>query len=115
MLHYLFDPPPPLLQETLSALHAQLSPLVYWPERGSLLACMPRAFVEALGGDQAAVVVDCLEVSIERPSSMKGREQTYSYQRHTYTMKYLVAMTPQGAIAFVSPALGGRTTDMEVG
>lgn len=96
-------------------LHAQLSPLVYWPERGSLLACMPLPFVEALGGDHVTVVLDCLEVRIERPRSMKGREQTYSYKRHTYTMKYLVAMTPQGAVAFVSPALGGRTSDMQVG
>ncbi|KAG5277764.1 hypothetical protein AALO_G00091130 [Alosa alosa] len=78
---------------TVHALHAQLSPLP------------PAA---------AVVMLDCLEIPIQRPKSMKGREQTYSYQRHTYTMKYLVAMTPQGAIAFISPAIGGRATDMQV-
>ncbi|XP_076134092.1 uncharacterized protein LOC143116696 [Alosa pseudoharengus] len=100
---------------TVHALHAQLSPLVRWPERSSLLAAVPPAYASSLGHAASAVVVlDCLEIPIQRPNSMKGREQTYSYQRHTYTMKYLVAMTPQGAIAFISPAIGGRATDMQV-
>ncbi|XP_012688415.2 uncharacterized protein LOC105904989 [Clupea harengus] len=100
--------------ETLGALHAQLTPLVYWPERGSLLASVPRRYAEALGERVAVVIVDCLEICIERPSSMKGREQTYSHPRRGHTMKYLVGMTPQGAISFVSPALGGRATDLQV-
>ncbi|XP_041960270.1 uncharacterized protein LOC121718904 isoform X2 [Alosa sapidissima] len=100
---------------TVHALHAQLSPLVHWPERSSLLAAVPPAYASSLGHAAAAVVMlDCLEIPIQRPKSMKGREQTYSCQRHTYTMKYLVAMTPQGAIAFISPAIGGRATDMQV-
>ncbi|KAL2086035.1 hypothetical protein ACEWY4_017094 [Coilia grayii] len=101
--------------ETLCALHGRLGPLVYWPERAWLAGGVPEPYATALGlgAGQVVALVTCLEVAIERPSSVKGREQTYSYPRRAHTMKYLLALTPQGAVAFVSRAVGGRASDLQ--
>lgn len=36
----------------------------------------------------------------------------WSEYKHRYTFKVLVAITPNGAISYVSPAFGGRATDI---
>ena len=50
-------------------------------------------------------------VFIERPSSLVARAQTYSNYKSHNTAKYLIAITPQGTISFVSKGWGGRVSD----
>lgn len=48
---------------------------------------------------------------IERPYSYKARAQTFSnYKKHN-TVKFLIGITPNGAISFLSQCWGGRATD----
>lgn len=37
--------------------------------------------------------------------------QVYSKYKHAYTVKYLIGITPQGFIAFISEGYGGRCSD----
>ena len=96
--------------KTVSVLYNILSDVVYWPDRDSLKCSMPHQFVEAFGAN-VAVIIDCFEIFIERPSNLKARAQTFSHYKHNHTMKYLISITPQGVISFISKGYGGRASD----
>ncbi|KAM4591554.1 uncharacterized protein PAE49_017116 [Odontesthes bonariensis] len=98
---------------TLGVMYAQLSPLVLWPSRECLLTSMPHEFVESFG-ENVAAIVDCFEVFIEKPSNVVTRAQTFSQYKHEYTMKYLIVITPQGVISFISNGWGGCTSDKHI-
>uniref|UniRef100_A0AAZ1XAQ3 THAP-type domain-containing protein n=1 Tax=Oreochromis aureus TaxID=47969 RepID=A0AAZ1XAQ3_OREAU len=80
--------------DTIDVLYARLGILVHWPERHCLQATMPPQFMETFG-NRVAIIVDCFEIRTERPSNLKARAQTYSHDKGTHTMKYLVGITPQ--------------------
>ena len=49
-----------------------------------------------------AVMIDCFEVFIERPTSLKVRAQTWSnYEKHDMA-KFLIGITPLGSVSFIS-------------
>ncbi len=47
-------------------------------------------------------IIDCSEIFIECPSSLSARAETFSNYKHHNTVKFLVAVSPTGAIIFVS-------------
>lgn len=100
-------------KETVSVFYSRLSPLVHWPDRESLRVSMPHQFVEAFG-NRVAAIVDCFEIFIERPSNLQARAQTFSNYKHGHTLKYLISITPQGVISFISKGWGGRTSDKRI-
>ncbi|XP_074534861.1 uncharacterized protein LOC141797427 isoform X2 [Halichoeres trimaculatus] len=102
-----------VVQETISVLHARLAPLVHWPDRESLQVSMPHQFVETFG-KQVAAIIDCFKVFIKRPSNLLARAQTFSHYKHSHTIKYLIGITPQGVISFISKGWGGRTSDKKI-
>ncbi|XP_025764151.1 uncharacterized protein LOC112847211 [Oreochromis niloticus] len=90
-----------IFADTIDVLYARLGALVHWPERHCLQATMPPQFTETFG-KRVAIIVDCFEIRTERPSNLKARAQTYSHYKGTHTIKYLIGITPQGAISFIS-------------
>ena len=51
---------------------------------------------------------------MERPTSLKARAQTFSnYKKHN-TVKFLIGITPQGSVAFISKGWGGRASDVYI-
>ena len=56
-------------------------------------------------------MIDCFEVFCERPRDLMARAQTYSHYKHHNTVKFLIGITPQGAITFVSKGWGGHVSD----
>ena len=93
----------------LDVLYVKLSPLIYWPDRDQLLKIMPTCFRKNFR--KCAIIIDCFEVFIERPTSLKARAQTWSnYKKHN-TCKFLIGITPQGSTAFISKGWGGRVFD----
>ena len=77
--------------------------LIRWPDRDSLRKTLPQCFRVSLK-KSVAVIVDCSEVFIQRPSSLLARASTWSSYKHHNTIKVLLGITPQGT---VSEAWGG--------
>ena len=94
----------------LTVMDVRLSPLIRWPERDELWCTMPLCFQFSFG-KKTTIIIDCFEVSIERPSNLLARSQTFSNYKHHNTVKVLIGITPQGSICFTSKAWGGRTSD----
>ena len=59
-----------------------------------------------------AIIIDCFEIFIEQPTSLTARAQTWSnYKKHN-TVKYLIGITPQCSISFISKGWGGSVSDV---
>ncbi|XP_070197777.1 uncharacterized protein [Littorina saxatilis] len=96
--------------ETMNVLYERLVGLIHWPDRQSLHDSMPHEFIEAFGRN-VAVIIDCFEIFIEKPSNCRARSETWSNYKHNHTMKYLIGITPQGVISFLSKGWGGKASD----
>ena len=99
-----------IFHKWLVILDKHLRPLIKWPEREDLRKTMPECFQEAFGS-KVAVVIDCFEVFIERPSALLTRAATWSSYKHHNTVKFLIGITPQCVISYISGAWGGRVSD----
>ena len=55
--------------------------------------------------------MDCTEIYIERPLSLAARAQTYSTYKSRNTIKYLIGITPDAAVSFLSSGWGGRASN----
>ena len=47
---------------------------------------------------RCVAIIDCFEIFIARPSDLIARAQTYSSYKHNNTVKFLIAITPQGVL-----------------
>ena len=60
---------------------------------------------------QCRTIIDCCEIFIGRPNHLTARAITWSNYKHHNTVKVLVAISPTGAVSFISKAYGERTSD----
>lgn len=82
----------------IPAMAVVLRPLIKWPSKEATLKHMPKIFKRKFR--KCRCVIDCTEIFINRPSHMTSRSQSWSNYKHNNTMKYLIGITPAGAISF---------------
>ncbi|KAL1424616.1 hypothetical protein MTO96_020020 [Rhipicephalus appendiculatus] len=102
-----------IFDKWLHVAFSRLRPFIAWPSRQAIKRTMPQAFFDSFG-EKVAVVLDCFEIKLERPSSLKPRSETWSQYKSSNTAKYLIGICPQGVITFISDGWGGRTPDKHI-
>ena len=58
-------------------------------------------------------MIDCTEIFIKMPSSVRSQSATYSAYKHHNTVKALTGITPAGAVSFASDLYTGSTSDKQ--
>ena len=100
------------ISKWVDILFTKLFFLIQWPERDQLVKTMPADFREHFR--KCTLIIDCFEIFMQRPTSLKARAQTFSnYKKHN-TVKFLIGITPQGSVAFISKGWGGRASDVYI-
>ena len=74
----------------------EMQQLVCWPDRETIRQNLPGCFKPKY--KHTTCIIDCSEVFIERPTSLLACSQTYSNYKGHNTVKFLVAISPTGAI-----------------
>ena len=87
-----------IILKWVKVMDVRLRPLILWPEREVLWKTMPACFRESFG-KKVAVILDCFEVFVERPSNLHARACTWSNYKHHNTVKVFLGITPQGVIS----------------
>ena len=82
-----------------------------WLEREKNLKIIPPCFTSF---KNCCVIIDYTEIYIERPSNLNARAQTWSNYKHTSTIKYLIGITPAGAVSLLSRGWSGKVSDKEI-
>ena len=93
----------------IDLMYAKLSFLIVWPSKDVVRHNMPLIFKQLY--PKCRYIIDCTEIFIERPFSLKARAQTYSNYKHHNTVKILITITPCGNICYLSQCWGGRVSD----
>ena len=101
-----------LLTTWINFLYLRLGSLPTWPSSDQVSHCLPDAFKTCY--PNTFLIIDCLELWSEVPSSLPLQSQLYStYKSHT-TFKGLIGIVPSGAVAFISELFTGIIRDCEL-
>ena len=103
---------PKVFRKWLPGLPMALRNLIVWPSRTEVRINLPRSFKRKYR--DCICIIDCSEVLIERPRNLTARAQTWSNYKHNNTIKYLIGISPAGAVTFLSEGWGGRVPDKKI-
>ena len=98
-----------IFQKWIEVMFIHLKFLIKWPTQEAARANMPQIFKDLY--PRTRCIIDCSEIFIERPCAYQARAQTYSSYKKDNTVKFLIGITPCGAISFLFKCWGGRATD----
>lgn len=93
----------------INVLSVKLKHIIMWLDTDVLRKTLPMDFRTHC--PDCTVIVDCFEIFIERHSALLARAQTYSNYKHHNTVKYLIRITPNGIVSFISSGWGGGVSD----
>lgn len=95
-----------LIYTFMIPLLAQIfKPLLYWPSKQEVLNNMPYCFEKF---SNTRIVLDCTEISLQKPKCLTCRIRCYSNYKSTFTLKFMIGISPGGLIVYISRPFGGR-------
>ena len=89
----------------VDVLYNRIGNVVFAPAREDVKLTMPQVFKRNFG-DDVVYIIDCTEIFIEVPSNPETSVQCWSSYKKRHTIKFLIAISPQGAIVFISFLFG---------
>ena len=94
-------------------MYVRLPPaLLLWPDQEALMKTMPNSF--RVHYPKCVAIIDAFEIFCEMHSNIIDKSSCYSNYKSHHTVKFVIGMTPQGSINFVSKGFGGRSTDVDI-
>nr|XP_050039136.1 uncharacterized protein LOC126536277 [Dermacentor andersoni] len=99
-------------KSVLKTLAVATKQWIFRPPSRVIEATMPDSFKLHYPG--CTMIIDCTEIRTEQPPTVQQERVLYSNYKGSYTLKFLVAVTPGGMICFCSKAYGGRLSDAHV-
>lgn len=100
-----------VFSQMVDHLSLALYRLVTFYKRSDIKKTLPKEYCNF---PRLRCIIDCTELFIQKPSDLKLQASTWSDYKHHNTVKFLVAITPQGSIAFISELYGGRASDQHI-
>lgn len=94
---------------TLDCLSVKLRKWVFVPPRCAIKDTLPECFVRHY--PQCTFIIDCTEIRTETPTDPEAQHYLYSNYKGSYTLKFLIAILPNGMVSFISKVYGGRHSD----
>ena len=101
-----------IFRSLVPLIAAHMTNVIVWPDHGIIRRHLPQSFKKNF--KDCVYIIDCSEIFIERPKIVTVRAQTWSNYKHNNTSKYLIGITPAGAISFLSLGWGGRVSDKQI-
>ncbi|KAJ8671885.1 hypothetical protein QAD02_003144 [Eretmocerus hayati] len=86
--------------------------LIIWPNKDDILSNLPITFRYRYSKVQS--IIDCFEIEIEKPSNALFQALSWSDYKKCNTVKYLISVTADGLISFISDGAAGRASDVSV-
>ena len=83
----------------INFLYLELALVFPFPSQANVRRNLPFEFSRY---PQTRIIIDCTELFIEVPSSMKAQSETWSNYKHHNTFKVLVGVSPNGKVTFIS-------------
>ena len=90
----------------------ELAVLTIWPSSQQVRVTLPESFKRLY--PKTRTIIDCSEVFMETPSSLEAQACLWSDYKHHCTVKFLICITPNGSVSWVSPVYGGRTSNVHI-
>jgi len=89
-----------------------LADIPIWPHRNIIQSKMPEMYKHDF--PTTISIIDCTEIKIQKPSSLKVQSQCYSDYKSTTTLKAIVACDSLGSVLFSSALFTGSMSDKEI-
>ncbi|GFT42975.1 uncharacterized protein TNCV_1615411 [Trichonephila clavipes] len=93
-------------------IFSKLKMFPLFPNKSQVIQYMPPAF--RMHFKDVRIIVDCTEFTIQKPSSPKEQQMTFSCYKNANTLKGMIGITPNGAISFISELYCGSISDKQL-
>lgn len=99
-------------RDSVAAIAQCVKKFIKYAKPTSIRRNLPMSFRRNFS--RVGFILDCFENQIERPSWPKKQSKTFSKYKGCNTIKYLLCVTPDWLICYVSKGFGGRSSDLAI-